>query len=93
MRHSSAIVAASGVLLLIAGLALPWWVLSFAGVLVFATLGSPIVALFCALLLDLFFGPPTGFLHMLVLPVVVCVVCILLCRSFITRHLRDTSVY
>lgn len=75
------------------GFVLPWWVLSFAGVLVFATLGSPWAALVCGLLLDLIFGPPTGFLHVLVLPVLVCVICVLLCRSFITRHLRDTSIY
>jgi hypothetical protein len=53
-----------------AGFLMPFWPLSVAGVLLSALTGRIFFALFLGLLLDIAWGPPPGYFHILYLPFV-----------------------
>ena len=93
MRANNLGFSVAAALLVLAGFLVPWWPLSVAGVCLLAAFGPAPAALFVALVLDLIYGVPTGFLHVLIFPTVVLALCLVLCRSFIIRHLRDTRLY
>jgi hypothetical protein len=80
-------------ILFTSGLLFGWWLPMVAAVMVLAVCGRFIWALVLALLLDLYFGTPVGMLHVLLLPVTVVTLAVVVCRSYLVRHLRDTRVY
>ena len=93
MSNNEWLIALGAAALCAAGLGCGWWLLCVAAVLLLALCGYSVFALLLSLLLDLYFGVPVGALHVLVLPVSITTLVVVLCRSYLVRHLRNTRVY
>lgn len=72
----------------LAGLLVSWWPLALLGVLLAACWGSVWLALLLGALLDLFYGAPTGWLHILRTPFFLLALACLVLRLLLTQQLR-----
>lgn len=73
------------------GFLLPFWPLSFVGVLVAAFSGRWIFAVLAALLVDLAWGTPTGWLAFLFFPLTFSTLVLLVARALGGRYLFDKN--
>ena len=89
MTQSSRWIYATTFLLAAAGVLLPFWPLSIAGVLIAALSGRWIFAVIIALLVDLAWGAPTGVLHFLYFPFTLLALAAAAARMWGGRYFLD----
>ena len=84
---------AAALVLVFLGLFVPYWPLAFCGVLALVFFDRWFLGLLCALLLDIAYGPSTGFFHLFVLPFTFFALFLTLVRMAISPYLRPGSPY
>lgn len=88
--HNKRIDVVAAAVLVAVGLLVGFWPLCLAGVVFAALVGRWVSAFLLGLLMDVIYGAPTGFLHVLYFPFALCALASILVRSVIIDRIRAT---